>query len=400
MSKHRGHNEHDRGLGPIAKPNASGETQPPAIPDWLVSNIAEAIKNTQQVFFLMLSLLAYCAVTVVGSTDRQVALNSTVQLPILSSNVSFIGFMVLAPAVASLVYVYLHLNVLRLKDLALYAEQNYAPVDSHRLYPWVLAVVETPQPGSVGVIQELLTRLWLWWIFPVVLLLFSLLSVKKHSMTLTTIVCGYQFLAVALTVYFWKHFYSTRNARSHPELTTRFLGGLLILCNCAILFVLAPQASRGSFVLAGEHALPVRALLIISQPLRKVTTVDLSYQVLITEQKNEYDTYWVDLEGARLEGANLKHAILKLANLRNAHLQGADCQSTTFRTAMMEGTDFRDADLEGADLSYAKLQGVHNLLIGQACKARTLYGAKMDTALAQGIAASCPFVLSDKSQDW
>jgi hypothetical protein len=400
MKRHQEHNGVDRRLESVTGPEVDSKPIPPSVPEWLIANIAEAIKNTQQVFFLMLSILAYCAVTVVGSSDRQIALNSTVQLPILNSNVSFVGFMVLAPSVALLVYIYLHLYVLRLKSLVLYAEASFAPLESRRLYPWVLAVVEPPEPGSVGALQDLLTHLCLWWVLPIVLLLFSLLSIKKHSVPLTMVVGSYQFIAVALTIYFWRHFYSTANERRRFVLAARAISTALILCNSIILFYLAPRASSGSFVTTNSSASPLQALMILNQSLRKITTVDLSYQVLITEQKNEYDTYWVDLEGARLEGSNLKHAILKLANLRNAHLQGANCDSTTFRTAMMEGADFQDAELRGADLSYAKLQGARNLLVGQACKARTLYGAKMDTSFAQAISTSCPYVLSEKSQDW
>jgi hypothetical protein len=147
------------------------------VPDWLMGNITEAIKNTQQVFFLLLSVLAYCAVTVVSSSDRQIALNSTVQLPILNASVSYVGFMSLAPAVTLLVYIYLQLNVARLQKLVQLTKSSYAPVETGRFYPWVFTVVESKETGVVGTIQVFMTSMWLWWALPVVLMLFSLTSI-------------------------------------------------------------------------------------------------------------------------------------------------------------------------------------------------------------------------------
>lgn len=116
--------------------------------------------------------------------------------------------------------------------------------------------------------------------------------------------------------------------------------------------------------------------------------------------KNEYDTYWVNLEGAHLEGANLDHVILKLANLRSAHLAGANLYDATLRTAMLESADFKDANMAGADLSFAKLVGAKNLNAQELCSARTVYKAKLDADLEQKAKISCPYVFGEESQNW
>jgi uncharacterized protein YjbI with pentapeptide repeats len=125
----------------------------------------------------------------------------------------------------------------------------------------------------------------------------------------------------------------------------------------------------------------------------------LSYQVLVTEQKKEYDTLWVDLENAHLEGANLDHAILKLANMKGAHLQGANLKGTTLRGALLEGADFDRANLAGVDLSYAKLRNAVNLNKDDLCKGKTLFKAEMDGALEGAMRSSCSEILSEKSQE-
>jgi hypothetical protein len=179
------------------------------------------------------------------------------------------------------------------------------------------------------------------------------------------------------------------------------LAAVTLLADLGILFYLIPVANYGQLKCPTRSQVETRGLHSRwERMLRSWTCVDLSYQVLITEQKNEYDTYWVNLEGAHLEGANLDHAILKLANLRSAHLQGSNLFSATLRTAMLEGADFKDVSMEGADLSYAKLVGAMHLNPQELCRARTLYKAKLDADLEQRTKASCPSVFREESQNW
>jgi len=371
-----------------------------SVPDWLINNIAEAIKSTQQVFFILISFLVYSAITIVATGDRQIVLNSTVQLPLLGSTVSLEGFLLLVPAVAVLIFCYFHLYLLRLRGLVMRVHKEYGDLERGRLYPWVLTIAEDPETGTVGTIERAATHFCLWWILPLVLILFPLSSIKEHSLMLTSIVGLYPLITAVIVIFFWKH-YQVPSGQIRLNRAIRLLIAFIVFASLLIIGYLSPKAYWGRFG-PPDVELTTNASVSTFFPaaLRRLITVDLSYQVLVTEQKNEYDTFWVDLEGARLEGANLKHAILKLANLRNAHLQGANCLNTTFRTAMLEGADFRDAYLQGADLSYAKLMGAKNLRVDQICKARTLYNAKADAGLLNEVRSTCPKVLTAESQNW
>jgi hypothetical protein len=206
--------------------------------------------------------------------------------------------------------------------------------------------------------------------------------------------------ALLVVLFFWVR-YERRDRRWSLRKGMLWLAVVTLLTNLAILLYLIPVANygrlkypaRGQIESGGLHSRWQRLL-------RSWTCVNLSYQVLITEQKNEYDTYWGNLEGAHLEGANLDHAILKLANLRGAHFQGANLYDATLRTAMLEGADFEDANLVGVDLSYAKLAGAINLNSQDLCTARTVYKAKLDADLEQKAKSSCPYVFSEESQNW
>jgi hypothetical protein len=372
----------------------------PSAPDWIIANIAEASKNAQQVFFVLLSLLVYCAISVTGTADRQVVLNSTVQLPVLNSTVSLETFFLLAPIFSLLVFVYLQLYLQRIKGLIHQLRAVYRPVEPRRLYPWALTIAEDPEPGSIGKLQGAITDLSLWWLLPLVLLVFAVWSVRKHSLWLSYCVGSYPIAALPIVLFFWTR-YERREGQRSLRRGMWMLAVVTLLADLAILLYLIPVANYGQLrfpardqvVSGGLHSRWARLL-------RSWTCVDLSYQVLITEQKNEYDTYWVNLEGAHLEGANLDHAILKLANLRSAHLEGSNLFDTTLRTAMLEGADFKEVNMVGADLSYAKLVGAINLNAHELCSARTLYKAKLDAGLEQQVKTECPYVFSEDSQNW
>ncbi len=81
----------------------------------------------------------------------------------------------------------------------------------------------------------------------------------------------------------------------------------------------------------------------------------------------------LDLEGAQLQGANLKFAQLQGANLWRAQLQGANLWD-----AELQGANLRGAQLQGANLKFAQLQGA-NLWRAQ------LQGANLWRAQLQGV---------------
>ena len=85
----------------------SASDNEPKAQDWLFDNIAEASKNARKLYLLFLGFIAYCALTVVSTTDRQMVLkNESVRLPIVNLDVSLNGFFLLAPLLAIFLFVY------------------------------------------------------------------------------------------------------------------------------------------------------------------------------------------------------------------------------------------------------------------------------------------------------
>lgn len=309
------------------------------IPSWLIDNIAEASKNARSIYFVYIGFITYCALTVVGTTDRQLVLNETARLPIINMDVSINGFFILAPLLAIGIFIYFQLYLQRLNGLIRDLRTNYAPIEKRRLYPWMLNIAEDPEPGFAGRVQRFVVQLTLWWSLPVVLLLFAMWVVKKHELLISYIVTLLPLLGLVIVFVFW-HYYENPGGRldfgksffkeqRSKKRTLAVLGAGLLIAEFALLFVFIPFAKNF-----------------------KTFCVDLSNQVLAKEPEKDYkNLYWHRLNGAHLEGANFSNSVLKRADLRGAHLQNAD-----FRNAILDEANFTGADLEGADLRKASLE--------------------------------------------
>jgi len=129
-------------------PDAAGERE--EAPDWLIENIAELSRNTCSFYLIYLGALLYCAVTVVGVTDRQILLDEAVTLPIIGVDVSLSWFFLIAPLVAIGTFVYLQVYLQDLQGMKRTLREQYGQEEPGRFYPWIMNVVDHPQPGLVG----------------------------------------------------------------------------------------------------------------------------------------------------------------------------------------------------------------------------------------------------------
>jgi uncharacterized protein YjbI with pentapeptide repeats len=313
----------------------SEKEKKPAPPGWLIENIAEASKNARKIYLIYVAVLAYCALTVVSTTDRQIILNETARLPLVNLDVSLIGFFIIAPLLTIFVFIYFQLYLNRVNRLILDLRTNYLPVEKRRLYPWLLNFAEDPDPGFTGILQNVIVRFSLWWSLPIVLILFSFWFVKKHDPILSYVIGLTPIFGTLIVLYFWFH-YEAVQYKLRPERTKfqRFIGKsvlayFVIIYEIVLLSLIIPESNKGS-----------------------VVGVDLSYQKLVTEPDVDYEgLYWANLNGFHLEGANLISTVLKRADLRRAHLQNAYLGGANLQEA-----DLWDANLQEADLSWANLQ--------------------------------------------
>jgi hypothetical protein len=365
--------------------------QKPKAPEWLIENIAEASKNARKIYFLYMGLLAYCALTIVSTSDRQIILNETATLPILKLDVPLNGFFILAPLIAILVFIYFQLYLYRLKGLIDDLRTNYASIEKRRLYPWMINIAEDPEPGAVGALQRIIVSFSLWTCLTLVLILFALWYVKKHEPIWSYIVGTAPIVGALVTFWFWFQYEPGKLGRSTWRKIFSFGGfSFVIAFELCVLFFLIPWAREG-----GKY-----------KWIHPLICVNLSYQNLVIEPKKDYEgLYWGNFKKARLEGARLVNAVLERADLTQANLQkvklvganlqGADLwlanlQGATLWKANLQGAKLISANLQEADLREANLQETDlteakDLTKEQLSIVKTLYKAKLDEELLQWI---------------
>lgn len=326
-------------------------TKPPKAPDWLIENIAEASKNARKIYLLYMGILAYCALTVVSTTDRQIILNETASLPFFKLEVSLNGFFILAPLIAIIVFIYFQLYLHRLKGLINDLRTNYASIEKRRLYPWMVNIAEDPEPGFIGKLQGMIVKFSLWWYLPMVLILMACWFIKKHDPILSYVIGFAPIVGTLIILEFWSRYeevkFGIRQIRKSifENLAKIILASVVLIFELFFLIFVIPWSLEG-----GRF-----------EWLRPFICVNLSYQKLVTEPETDYEgLFWGNLNKAHLEGANLTNAVLKRADLRNAYLQNASMQyslllKANLKRAKLYGADLRGADLRGTDLRLANL---------------------------------------------
>jgi uncharacterized protein YjbI with pentapeptide repeats len=319
----------------------------PEPPKWLLTNISEATKNARKIYFIYLSFLSYCALTIVSTTDRQIILNEKVHLPILRVGVSFYGFFILAPILLIFTFLYLQFYLNKNNQFIYELKNNYGGIDSRRLYPWLLNLSEKEDvEGFMKFLQGIVVTCSLWYSMPIVLSLFSYLVFKVHNPVLTYIMGALAIIGTLLVLYFWAQYEDSSRNYNFKDMfiipfTQRHAGKITLFS-----FVVLSQA----FIFMLINFITVEG----SFNGSAFGNVDLSYQKLVSEPKVDYKgLYWGNLKGIHLEGANLTNTILKRADLRGAHLQKARLNYVN-----LTGADLSDADLWRADLTGAELIGV------------------------------------------
>ncbi len=319
--------------------------QKPKAPEWLIENIAEASKNARKIYFLYLGFLAYCALTVISTSDRQIILNETATLPILKIEVSLNGFFLLGPLIAILVFVYFQLYLHRLKCLVDDLRTNYTSIGKGRLYPWMINIAEDPDPGPVGTLQRIIVAFSVWASLTLVLILFAFWYVKKHEPIWSYVVGSSPIVGFLITFWFWLRYELGKPRKSAWRKIFNFIGfALIVAFEICLFLVLIPWAREG-----GKY-----------KWIRPLICVNLSYQKLVTEPEKDYPgLYWANLREVHLEGADLRNSVLKRVDFRKANLQNAVMGHVILEKADLSGANLQKADLEEANLEKANLRSAN-----------------------------------------
>ena len=168
--------------------------------DRIYSNIDEAAKNCRKIYFIYLCTLAYALLTAATTSSEKLIFGEEVKLPFIEPTVSSHLFFILTPFMAIGLFIYIQLYLRKVNELIKYSIEEcqnknkkcnlqgesdcniYTICKGHqsRLYPWIL-IFSRWREGFVGWAQDTFAKFSLWWLLPIVLIVFSILIVKKHE---------------------------------------------------------------------------------------------------------------------------------------------------------------------------------------------------------------------------
>jgi hypothetical protein len=256
----------------------------------------------------MLTLLGvafFCMLTTLGSPDKLLlAEDSKIKIPLTDMSVPFLGFIVVAPLLLIVLFIYLH--VFYGYWLECERERQYI---NKRLIPPIESI---PTLFSFpDAVPRKLTVFVFYWLVPIVLLVIVMKALALPEMGLPLMyVTGFVVCVAWVLV-----------VRRRP----------------------APQDPGKTFV--GDYSvLAVFIVFTVATPFHPT----MSHRPLIL--------FRTDLAQAWLPRTNMRNADARLANFQGANLVLADLRGAILRGANFQGADLRGADLQGADIQRANLQ--------------------------------------------
>jgi len=314
--------------------------------DRMMTVIDSASQHARKVYYLYLGFIAYCAVTVFSTTDRQLALKGdTAKLPILDISVPLEVFFVGAPILVIIFYIYfmLYLNRLnsRIEELMLLVP-NF---NKKKLYPWMINIIKEPEQGFISFLEKGLVGLTLWFTLPVTMVIFAWKLLKKHDEFLSYAIVSLVFASILIVTYFWNRFNSSfwnqfnssKTFRELREVLYCTLISLVIIFGWYELMLVVPQINQGYL---------------------KWANLDLRNEILVKvpDEGNNFDgVYWGDFEGVNWNGADLTGAVLQRANLRNSNLKRANLLRVNLYESDLSGATLDYSVLKDADLRFSQL---------------------------------------------
>ena len=346
-----------------AAEDASPErTDKPEPPETLIANIEAVSQNAKGIYFIYIGLLAFCALTVAGSSDRQIILNEPATLPIINVDVSMDGFFILAPLLSIFFFIYFQIYLNKSRRLFHKLRTKYKKIEEdERIYPWMINFADEPDAGPF---VRFIVNASVWWSMPVVLMLLASWYLKKHDPFLGSVVGLTPLAGMLVVLSFWARPPGQCFKLARAQ---RTLLGLVLLFEIYFFGVFMPRALRGERLIGTWPAVDVAHQNLMSKPDEQ-----LGKEVFKT-------LYRVNLGGVQLQGADFTGAILNKANLRGANLKRA-----RLRGAYLQGADFREAIAEAADLTNTDLRKA--VFRDVRVDSRTLLaGAKLDSTDIRGM---------------
>ena len=125
----------------------------------LTKKIDLASSNAGKTYLIYIGFLSYTVLTVASTSDAQLILkNESVNLPIINIDIALNTFLIIAPILSILVFIYLQLYINRLLSLDLEELPNDKVSKYQRLYPWwMIDIAGVPEKQVLKRLQKLMS---------------------------------------------------------------------------------------------------------------------------------------------------------------------------------------------------------------------------------------------------
>src|SRR5215471_1965255 len=299
-------------------------------PDLISKARDETATQVTRIGLTFLGTAAFCLLSLLSPDSALLGGNEKINVP-FAGPVSFLGFMLLGPAVLIALRIYLQIYIEHSDRLDRLARS--------------VSVVRAP---TLVPLQNSLIRLFSGLIF-------------------------YMLLPVAMMLFAWK-------AAAFPAWGSGLFSVAVAVIASHVLLPFSRFSWRSKGLLSVSAAIIVAGAMLGFGPLHRpfnLWRANLSGQWLVNEDLWKAYLVRANLSGATLNGANLSDANLYDANLSDANLYGANLSG-----AKLGGADLGDANLYGANLSGAILGGTN--LSGAKLSGAKLGGADLGDANLSG----------------
>ena len=381
--------------------------------------LAEKSKyNTRRILFFSL-FCAYALLAVLGTSDYDILLKQSIEIPGLRITLPLITFYMVTP----LAILILHFGVLWMHEHYL-QELQKLPRETIKAIPF--SILDASHLGANRILKFGVHVLV--YLFPPVVLFFFLYWFADYQ-SLKYTFCHLAFLIICLIVdlvfiykyrwpgikwhlkilallphsflfffsiaYFFSFYFFLKSPSDFLEYSSRFLtdNQMKILrarlphlkvthCNLNKNFDLNEAKAYRELDNEKEKRPYLFYTTMVDLQNRNLILANLSYSKIVN-----FDLSGADLRNANLSKSQLQYSSLHLANLQEANLRGANLQDADLRDANLQGArvenaNLQDAKLGGSRLENAKLKDAN--LQGAYLKEAKLQRAKLNSVNLQG----------------
>ena len=367
------------------------------------SLILEAMKQNRNRILFFLSLVTYCLLAVLATTDRDLFFATGIKLPLLGVELPLLAFYIVMPVFIILT----HFNVLYLfnKHIKNLKKINSNSDSNKFLSAGIFDFIALSKGDPFQKIIKEFVFFVLYFLPLITLSLFWFYFIDYQDLPISILHICYLIVDIYIVVSFIRQEFKYLISEEFEYLISALFTFVFIaiIVQIAIAIDILPKKWYPRLSLSGEQLVNFdRNQLLVLQNLdkekhnslafyqpafdlnnRSFKYADFSYSTLININFSNANLQKTNLSKAQLQGANLRGAELQGANLRGAELQGAnlhwaELQGANLDKAQLQVANLYRAQLQGANLTLTELQGA-NLTFAQ-LQGANLYSAKLQGA--------------------